>query len=112
VAQAVLVGLAMAAVGRVGGLGAARRAASRAATSWCAAGAGAARQALVARNHDFLRDLAAEVAGTGGRAVPVPADVSKADQVQAAFQRVRAELGPPHVLIYNAVGCRAAPAPR
>jgi 3-oxoacyl-[acyl-carrier protein] reductase len=55
-------------------------------------------------------DLAgADTAGTvdaivaaGGRAVGVSADVSVADQVAAATERVAAELGPPTVLVNNA----------
>jgi 3-oxoacyl-[acyl-carrier protein] reductase len=38
----------------------------------------------------------------GGRAVAVGADVSKADQVEAAVDKVVAELGPPVVLVNNA----------
>jgi 3-oxoacyl-[acyl-carrier protein] reductase len=38
----------------------------------------------------------------GGRAVAVGADVSKADQVEAAVGKVVAELGPPSVLVNNA----------
>jgi 3-oxoacyl-[acyl-carrier protein] reductase len=42
------------------------------------------------------------IASAGGRALGVGADVSDADQVQAAVDRVAAELGPPAVLINNA----------
>jgi 3-oxoacyl-[acyl-carrier protein] reductase len=38
----------------------------------------------------------------GGRAVAVGADVSKSDQVEAAVDKVAAELGPPVVLVNNA----------
>jgi 3-oxoacyl-[acyl-carrier protein] reductase len=38
----------------------------------------------------------------GGRAVAVGADVSQADQVEAAVGKVAAELGPPSVLVNNA----------
>ncbi|HEY2575136.1 MAG TPA: 3-oxoacyl-ACP reductase FabG [Streptosporangiaceae bacterium] len=38
----------------------------------------------------------------GGKAVAVGADVSKADQVEAAVGKVVAELGPPSVLVNNA----------
>jgi len=43
-----------------------------------------------------------EIADTGGRALAVGADVSKADQVAEAVDRVAAELGAPTVLINNA----------
>jgi 3-oxoacyl-[acyl-carrier protein] reductase len=43
-----------------------------------------------------------EIETAGGRALAVGADVSKTDQVQAAVDRVAAELGEPTVLINNA----------
>jgi 3-oxoacyl-[acyl-carrier protein] reductase len=43
-----------------------------------------------------------EIENAGGRALAVGADVSQADQVQAAVDRVAAELGPPTVLVNNA----------
>ena len=42
------------------------------------------------------------ITGAGGRAVAVGADVSQADQVEAAVGKVAAELGPPVVLVNNA----------
>jgi 3-oxoacyl-[acyl-carrier protein] reductase len=42
------------------------------------------------------------ITGQGGRAVAVSADVSQADQVEAAVGKVVAELGPPAVLVNNA----------
>jgi 3-oxoacyl-[acyl-carrier protein] reductase len=42
------------------------------------------------------------ITGAGGRAVAVGADVSKSDQVEAAVDKVAAELGPPVVLVNNA----------
>ena len=44
----------------------------------------------------------AEIEKAGGKAIAVGADVSNADQVQAAVDRVAAELGEPTVLINNA----------
>jgi len=43
-----------------------------------------------------------EIENAGGRALAVGADVSKTDQVQAAVDRVAAELGEPTVLVNNA----------
>src|SRR5437879_6736803 len=43
-----------------------------------------------------------EIADAGGRALAVGADVSDADQVRAAVERVAAELGEPTVLVNNA----------
>jgi 3-oxoacyl-[acyl-carrier protein] reductase len=42
------------------------------------------------------------ITGGGGRAFAVGADVSQADQVEAAVGKVAAELGPPAVLVNNA----------
>jgi 3-oxoacyl-[acyl-carrier protein] reductase len=42
------------------------------------------------------------IKSAGGRAIPVGADVSQADQVTAAVNTVAAELGPPTVLVNNA----------
>jgi 3-oxoacyl-[acyl-carrier protein] reductase len=42
------------------------------------------------------------ITATGGRALAVGADVSQADQVEAAVGKVAGELGPPAVLINNA----------
>jgi 3-oxoacyl-[acyl-carrier protein] reductase len=44
----------------------------------------------------------AEIEKAGGRAIAVGADVSQADQVDAAVERVSAELGEPTVLVNNA----------
>jgi 3-oxoacyl-[acyl-carrier protein] reductase len=42
------------------------------------------------------------ITSAGGRALAVGADVSQADQVEAAVSRIAAELGPPAVLLNNA----------
>src|SRR5438552_9553163 len=42
------------------------------------------------------------ITGAGGRAFAVGADVSQADQVEAAVGKVAAELGPPAVVVNNA----------
>ena len=47
-------------------------------------------------------DTVAEIEKAGGRAIAVGADVSDADQVQAAVDKVVADLGEPTVLINNA----------
>src|ERR687893_2580125 len=51
---------------------------------------------------DDARGTVQEIEAAGGRAVAVGADVGDADQVQAAVERVAAELGPPVVLVNNA----------
>jgi NADP-dependent 3-hydroxy acid dehydrogenase YdfG len=58
--------------------------------------------ALVARGKDKLEQIASEIAREGGRAVAIPADTSRADEITGACERVRAELGEVDVLLYNA----------
>ena len=43
-----------------------------------------------------------EIENAGGKALAVGCDVSKGDQVNAAVERIAAELGPPTVLVNNA----------
>jgi len=54
--------------------------------------------ALLARNADYLEDLAAEIDG----AKAFRCDVTDPDEVASAFGAIRDELGPVDVLLYNA----------
>jgi NAD(P)-dependent dehydrogenase (short-subunit alcohol dehydrogenase family) len=58
--------------------------------------------AMVARSREFMDGLAAEVKTAGGRTLIITADVGDAAQIDRAFDTVRAKLGAPEVLIYNA----------
>jgi NADP-dependent 3-hydroxy acid dehydrogenase YdfG len=58
--------------------------------------------ALVARGADKLTEFAKEIEGEGGQALVVPADVSKAAEIESVFARIRGELGDVDVLLYNA----------
>src|SRR2546428_9288038 len=58
--------------------------------------------ALVARCQEKLDALAAELGRAGGRALAVPADVRKADEIERAAERIRVELAEVDVLLYNA----------
>src|SRR6059058_5149022 len=58
--------------------------------------------ALVARGQEKLDALATELGRAGGTALAVPADVSKADEIERAAERIRRELGEVDVLLYNA----------
>ena len=58
--------------------------------------------ALVARGADKLTGFAKEIERDGGKALVVPADVSKAAEIEDAFARIRSELGEVDVLLYNA----------
>lgn len=57
------------------------------------------RVAMLARDRVRLEKLAAEIPG----AAPFPVDVADLDALRATLARVRAELGAPSVLLYNAV---------
>lgn len=61
-----------------------------------------ARVALLARSENELADAVAEIRAGGGIATMIVADVQDGDQLRSGVDRVRAELGPPVVLINNA----------
>jgi NAD(P)-dependent dehydrogenase (short-subunit alcohol dehydrogenase family) len=65
--------------------------------------------ALLARGEQGLSAAAAEVVGRGGVGLVVPVDVADADAVEAAAQRVEAELGPIDVWVNNAMASVFAP---
>lgn len=68
-----------------------------------------ARVALIARNADALNAAAREVVELGGEALPIAADVSDSNAVEAAAERVEAELGPIDVWVNNAMVTVVAP---
>lgn len=61
-----------------------------------------ARVALVARRAEALESLAGEIRAAGGTALAVPCDVGERDAVEAAAERVGAELGAVDLLVNNA----------
>lgn len=58
--------------------------------------------AMMARTRDFIERLAAELKAEGCRTLAVTADMGAPDQISRAFEAVRAGLGAPGVLLYNA----------
>jgi NAD(P)-dependent dehydrogenase (short-subunit alcohol dehydrogenase family) len=58
--------------------------------------------AMIARSLEYLVRLTSEIEGRSGRATPVPCNVADAGEIEAAFNKIRNEIGPPEVLIYNA----------
>lgn len=58
--------------------------------------------ALVARGEDKLTALAKDIESAGGKALPVSADVAKAADIAAAFDKIRRQLGDVDALLYNA----------
>jgi NAD(P)-dependent dehydrogenase (short-subunit alcohol dehydrogenase family) len=71
------------------------------------AGAGA-RVALVARTEGEIEAVADEIAGLGGSAVAIRADVSQAGEVEEAFAHARETLGAVDILVNNAGIARSA----
>lgn len=57
---------------------------------------------LVARSREHLEPVAREIEEAGGTALVAPADATEPDAVRVAFDAVRAELGTPTLLVYNA----------
>lgn len=64
---------------------------------------------LLARGRDGLEAARREVEEAGGRAIVLPTDVSKHDQVEAAADEVERQLGPIDVWINNAMVSMYAP---
>jgi 3-oxoacyl-[acyl-carrier protein] reductase len=65
---------------------------------------------LLGRSRGPLDAVLREVAAAGGRAVAVPADVTRRDQVRAAVDTVTRDLGPVDLLVSNAGLRERAPA--
>jgi len=57
---------------------------------------------LLARRRDLLEEIVKEIAGFGGRALALPADVTHADQVKAAACELRRRFGYIDLLVANA----------
>jgi NAD(P)-dependent dehydrogenase (short-subunit alcohol dehydrogenase family) len=57
---------------------------------------------LAARNAEYLAQVQQEIQGAGGRAVAVPTNLVKAEEVEALVERVRSEYGRLDVLVNNA----------
>jgi NAD(P)-dependent dehydrogenase (short-subunit alcohol dehydrogenase family) len=60
-----------------------------------------AKVALAARRLDKLGELAAEIEGLGGRALPIACDVTVPASVEAAVGAAETELGPLTILVNN-----------
>jgi NAD(P)-dependent dehydrogenase (short-subunit alcohol dehydrogenase family) len=58
--------------------------------------------ALLARSHHMVTEAAAALTRGGVRALGLRADVTRREEVDAAFEQVRHQLGPPTLLVNNA----------
>jgi len=61
-----------------------------------------ANVALLARSHHEVAEAAAALTRGGVRALGLRADVTRGEEVDAAFEDVRDQLGPPTLLVNNA----------
>jgi NAD(P)-dependent dehydrogenase (short-subunit alcohol dehydrogenase family) len=61
-----------------------------------------AQVAATARREKRLEELADEIRAAGGVCLPLPLDVTDADQFAPALDRIEAELGPVSILVNNA----------
>lgn len=64
--------------------------------------AGGAKVAVLDLNESSTSAVVEQITAAGGTAIGIGADVSKSDQVEAAMDRVVAELGALHILVNNA----------
>ena len=64
--------------------------------------AGAGVVVNYSRNAAGAEEVAAEIRGAGGRALPFRADVTRDDEVRAMFEAARRELGPVTIVVNNA----------
>jgi NAD(P)-dependent dehydrogenase (short-subunit alcohol dehydrogenase family) len=58
---------------------------------------------LIARGNDGLEAARSEVEAYGGRAIVIPTDVADAKQVEAAAEKIEAELGPIDIWVNNSM---------
>ncbi|NBB68852.1 MAG: SDR family NAD(P)-dependent oxidoreductase [Alphaproteobacteria bacterium] len=66
--------------------------------------------AMLARDGERLARIGDEIAAEGGRARGFPADLTVEADIRAVIGRVRDEMGPPSLLIYNASVWNPTPA--
>ena len=59
------------------------------------------RVALIARSADVIEKVAGDIRAGGGVAVPIQSDATVEAQILAAHERIRGELGPIDVFVYN-----------
>ena len=58
--------------------------------------------ALLSRSSAYIKNLSTRLAESGRKAIPIPTDISDADQVARSFGRIREELGDPDILVNHA----------
>ena len=57
--------------------------------------------ALIARSPEVIERTAAEIKAAGGVALPIQSDATVEAEIAGAYDRIKSELGPVEILIYN-----------
>lgn len=65
--------------------------------------------ALTGRSRTPLEGVAQEIRGLGGRSLPLPCDVTRKEEIEAAKKSIDNEFGPVQILVNNAGTALAAP---
>lgn len=58
--------------------------------------------ALLSRSSAYINNLATKLTVSGRAVIPIPTDITDAEQVARSFARIRAELGDPDILVNHA----------
>src|SRR5258708_26295143 len=57
--------------------------------------------ALIARSPEVIGRTAGEIKAAGGVALPIQSDATSETEIAGAYDRIKRELGPVEILIYN-----------
>src|SRR5258708_32548133 len=57
--------------------------------------------ALIARSPEVIGSTAGEIKSAGGAALPIQSDATSETEIGGAYDRIKRELGPVEILIYN-----------
>ena len=58
--------------------------------------------ALLSRSSPYIKNLSTRLAESGRKAIPIPTDITEAEQVAESFAQIREELGDPDILVNHA----------
>ena len=58
--------------------------------------------ALLSRSSAYIKNLSTRLAKSGRTVIPIPTDITEPEQVDNSFDRIRAELGDPDILVNHA----------
>ena len=58
--------------------------------------------ALLSRSAAYIKNLSTRLSKSGRTAIPIPTDITEPEQVDQSFDRIRAELGDPDILVNHA----------